>query len=153
MKGNLTIEASIIIPFIMIIFAFIIIASVLIYDLLTQWTYQSLIVDSYVIAGQDTLSMGGFEPIIMKEEGNELVSESFFKIDISSISDLYYNTKLFETELDSKLIIDDHYLKPKQLIRMVDFLDDASDMYTYTKEAKASYEETLENIKNQLNKE
>lgn len=153
MKGNLTIEASIIIPFIMIIFAFIIIASVLIYDLLTQWTYQSLIVDSYMIAGQDTLSMGGFEPIIMKEEGNELVCESFFKIDISSISDLYYNTKLFETELDSKVIIDDHYLKPKQLIRMVDFLDDASDMYTYTKEAKASYEETLENIKNQLNKE
>lgn len=146
MSGNITIEASVIVPTILIVLATMILASLLLHDVYVIRTNNTMNADARVIAGEHTRGNQGPATFIIKAKykmtndkkitGHSVVTEVVggqtiqpFGLSFAADESREYGVK-----------------SPKKMIRMVDFVDDATDMWTGTREIKDQVDQEIESI-------
>lgn len=147
MRGSISVEASIIVPFMLIILYAMLIGSLLIHDVLVLRANNAVQADAYVIAGQDTRAGQSVSTFIIKAHREESVSSGFFKDAYAtsvSGSGAIPIVGLSMTADDAR----DYGVKnPKGFVRTIDFVDDATDVWTYSREIKEKIGQQLTDFK------
>ncbi len=146
LKGNLTIEASIIMPVILIVLCILIMCTLGVHDLYVMKSYNRLQTDAYVITGQEdgtgyaiSTFMGVLNQSTEYKDGlfeNSAVSNVTSRVDL-----LFWD---YSIDLDES--ISGSTMKPKAYIRGIDLVDDASDLWSVTREVKDKIREDIEGI-------
>ena len=148
--GNITIEASVIVPFMLILLATLLMASLLLHDVYVLRTNNGLNADAFVIAGEDARSgQSGatflIQPVYSDEDAAGWFSRSHTSSVIGSGTIDFINYVFSADEIR-------HYSvkTPKSFIRGIDLVNDATDMWATTRETKDNYTKKLEDIENIL---
>ncbi len=146
MSGNITIEASIIVPTMLIILATIILASLLLHDVYVIKTNNSMKADARVISGEDNKAEQGVATFIIKPTYDSSAKKGLFGGSFKATVVGGQTLQPFGLSFNSDEVRDYTVKSPKKLIRTIDFVDDATDMWTGSRGLKDKAYDQLESI-------
>ena len=152
LKGNITIEAAIIVPFILLVLTALLLASVLLHDVYVIKTDHTLGADRWVISGEKgDVSLQSATVIITPRVVASALEEKYiganrFRSEVVGSGVIY----LLDLVFDASDVRDYVVKAPKDFIRGIDFVDDASDMWVRTREVKEGYKAEVEAIEDLL---
>jgi len=147
MRGSISVEASIIVPFMLIVLFAMVIGSLLIHDVFVLRADNAVQADAYVIAGQDTREGESVLTFIIKAHREGSTTSGFFKdaygtsISGSGAIPIIGLTMTADEERDYMV------KAPKAFIRTIDFVDDATEVWTYSRDIKEKVGEHLTDFK------
>lgn len=135
-KGSITIEACIVVPIILLILAVMVMTSLYLHDIIVLRSVNTLRGDHQVITGEAYEENKGW--ILFAIKGNHKsrrTSKLWHDIYVNRIYDKGKTSLLgFNYNLDDERSF--KVLRPKDHVRMLDFMDDASDKIGYTRAIK-----------------
>jgi len=142
-KGSITIEACIVVPIMLLVLAVMVMTSLYLHDIIILKSMNTLRGDHQVITGQVYEEKEGW--VLFALEGNHTsrrITKLWHDRYVNRIQDNGKTSLLgivyrLEDERSFKA------LRPKRYIRMLDFMDDATDKIGYTKAIKDEVDEQV----------
>lgn len=151
-KGSITIEACIVVPIMLLVVAVMVMTSLYLHDIIVLRSINTLRGDYQVITGEVNEERDDW--ILFSIKGNyksRRTSKLWYDTYVNHIQD-EGKTSLFGFRYN----IDDErsfkVLKPKAHVRMLDFMDDATDKIGYTKAIKDQLDQQVSTFINTLSK-
>lgn len=147
LRGNITLEAAIIVPFMLVILMVMLLGALLIHDVLVLRTDNGLQADAYAIAGEDTRSGQSAKTFILKARRRTEIKEGWLK---DSYTSALYGSEaipVFDMAFEADDIRDYEVKDPKGFVRLMDFVDDATDLWQHSRDLKESIKEQVTSMK------
>ncbi|PKM56549.1 MAG: hypothetical protein CVU98_10675 [Firmicutes bacterium HGW-Firmicutes-3] len=135
-KGSITIEACIVIPIILLILAVLLMTSLYLHDIIVLRSVNTLRGDHQVITGEAYEEKEGWILFAIKgDHKSRRTSKLWHDVYVNRIHDKGKTTLFgFNHSLDDERSF--KVLRPKAYVRMLDFMDDATDKIGYTRAIK-----------------
>lgn len=147
LRGNITLEAAIIVPFMLVVLMAMLLGALLIHDVLVLRSDNGLQGDAYAIAGQDTRSGQSAKTFILKARAKARVREGWLKDSYTSALHGSETMPVFDMAFEVDDIRDYEVKDPKGFVRLMDFVDDATDLWQHSRNLKQSIEEQVTSMK------
>ncbi|PKM67711.1 MAG: hypothetical protein CVU95_06445 [Firmicutes bacterium HGW-Firmicutes-2] len=151
-KGSITIEACIVVPIILLILAVILMTSLYLHDIIVLRSVNTLRGDHQVITGEGYESNEGWILFAIKDNHkSRRASKLWHDVYVNSVKDKGKTSLLgFTYKLDDERSF--KVLRPKSYVRMLDFMDDATDKIGYTRAIKDQVDQEVSTFLDTLTK-
>jgi hypothetical protein len=151
-KGSITIEACIVVPIILLILAVMLMTSLYLHDIIVLRSVNTLRGDHQVITGEGYESKEGWILFAIKDNHkSRRTSKLWHDVYINSVKDNGKTSLLgFTYKLDDERSF--KVLRPKAYVRMLDFMDDATDKIGYTRAIKDQVDQQVSTFLDTLTK-
>lgn len=152
LKGNITIEASIVVPFMLVVLTSLLLTSIILHDVYVIKTFNTLKADAWVIAGEESnLDISEITVIIKPKTTYAQLDEKIASTDqYKSVVVGSGNISIFNVLFDAGDVRDYKVKNPKSFVRGIDFVDDATDMWVESRVIKESTKKKVEEIEDIL---